>query len=160
VCDSLSYNRAGRPLYHCSWLYTERLAYRNVGTEPLHYRIGVTSKDTDDLNASWISLEQDSGILFPGQFVEMKVNYASASLYQGTYDSDVTIYDTSQDPEISLSIFHLTMQVYCAALDITQPALVRSLTLVDYQILLCACIERSAFLMEASLYAGNCRLLS
>jgi hypothetical protein len=75
----------------------------------------------------------------------MKVNYATASLYQGNYDADVTIYDTSQDPEISLSIFHLRMQVYCAALDITQPALVRLLTLVDSQILLCACTMWGAF---------------
>lgn len=102
-------------------------AYRNVGTEPLNFRIAVTPNSTDDdVDASWVSVDQNSGIIFPGQFVEITVNYATAALHPGNYDAVLTIYDTSTVPEQSLSRFHLTMQVYCAALDITQPALVCS----------------------------------
>lgn len=73
-----------------------------------------------------MSVDQETGVILPGQFVEVDVDYVSHSLYQGNYDANLTVYDTTQAPEQALSVFHLTLQVYCAALDISQPAVVRT----------------------------------
>lgn len=79
---------------------------------------------TDNENASWLSVDQETGVILPGEFIDVDIDYATASLYQGNYDADLTVYDTSQETEQALSLFHLTLQVYCAALDISQPAVV------------------------------------
>jgi hypothetical protein len=56
----------------------------------------------------------------------MVIEYASAGLQQGNWRADLTIFDVKHSPERPLSVFYLTMQVYCTALDVSKRALVCS----------------------------------
>lgn len=106
--------------------------YRNTGNDLLQLRVDLKSATDNQLNASWMSVDQESGVILPGQFLEINITYETAGLHQGNYDAVLTVYDTSQEPEQELSAFNLTMQVYCAALDIKQPAVVSSLATVVF----------------------------